>query len=88
VGVLTEFCSIPSKPEPRQHHLSQSKRRSKARKPTDSHDTQKIEEKIDEEGIDEAKSVKRLSEDTDSEGTNDHVGRKPLCLVSSCERTL
>lgn len=55
--VLTEFCSVPAKPEPRQHHLSQAKRRPKARKPTNRHDTQKIEEKIDEEGINEAESV-------------------------------
>lgn len=83
--MLTEFRPPPAKPEPRQHHLSQTKRRTEAREETNSHDSQQIEENIHEDGVDEAKSVQRLPKDANRKRTNHHIGRQPLCLVSGQE---
>ena len=53
---LTEFRWPPPKPEPRQHHLSQPKRRTEARKKADGHDAQKVEEYIHKDRINKLES--------------------------------
>lgn len=62
--------------------MSQTERRTKARKESHSHDTQQVEEEIYQDGIHKAKSEEGFSEDTNGKGTDYHVGRQPLRVGS------
>lgn len=79
---LTKFRPPPAKPESREHHLSQAKQRTKAREEAHSHDPQKIEEDIHEDGVHKAQSIEGLSKDPNRKRTNHHIGREPLYLIS------
>lgn len=75
LGLLTDFHRVPAEPETRQNHLSQTKGRTEAREEADGQDTQQIEEQADQEGIDRSQLEEGFSEDTNGEGTRDHVCR-------------
>lgn len=62
--------------------MSKTEGRAEARKEADGHDTQQVEENVDQDGVDEAKPEEGFPEDTDGERTDYHVGRQPLRRVS------
>ena len=73
-----ELHSPPAKPESGRDHLSQAESWAKGREEADSHDTDQVEEETDEHGICDSQKPDGLSQDTDREGGNDHVGGEPL----------
>lgn len=79
---LTDLDSVPAEPEPREHHLAQSKSRSESGEVADGNNTDEIEEEANETCVGESEEEQLLCEKTNGEGGNDHVGGKPLRAMS------
>ena len=71
---LTDFDSVPSEPESRKHHLSQSKACSEGGEVADRNDSDKVEEQNRENGVNKPEEKELLSKESDSEGGDNHVG--------------
>jgi len=84
----TNLYSVPAEPETREHHLSQSETGSKCGEVANGDDADHIEEEANEASVRESKEEEFLSEETDGEGGDDHVGRKPLPKVRDIPRIL
>jgi hypothetical protein len=70
---------LPSVPEPREHHLSQTKSWAETREEADREDTEEVEEQNDEDTIDEPDVEQLRAKHTDCERRYDHVRREPHC---------
>jgi hypothetical protein len=79
----TNFDTPPTKPIPRDNHLTQTKFGTVDGKETDRHGAENVEKEGDQDTIDEAEVEERLSEDTNGERSNDHVGGEPLFVTKS-----
>jgi len=64
--------------------LTETESWTEGREEADGHNTEKVEEQADENGVNESEVKERLSEDTDGEGRHDHVGGQPLRDISWC----
>ena len=74
----TELDAIISVKEPREHHLAQSKPRSKSGEEADGSDSQDVDEENGQDGVHEAQAKDGKCQRTDGKGRDDHVGSEPL----------
>lgn len=78
VEYCNQFDSPPAEPEARKNHLTKAKSWSEGREVADGEDTNQVEEEDNQDGIHESKEEESLSQKTDGEGGDDHVGGEPL----------
>ncbi|GMF57739.1 unnamed protein product [Phytophthora fragariaefolia] len=69
--------TISSKPEATKNHLAQTEYRAEARKVARWQHPKEVCEQDDQHGIDDAKTVDGLAEDSNGEVPHDHVRRQP-----------
>lgn len=75
-----QLDAVPAVPEAGENHLTQTEDGAQAGEVAYWGDADQVEEQDDENRVDESEEEERLAEDTNGEGTDDHVGREPLIM--------